>query len=58
MAAQAQRDIVVVSAQTEGAAVLATAVPDATTGVFDISWQSYTGSVLAMLLDDLGAEGA
>ncbi len=54
----AQRDIVVVSAQTEGAAVLASAVPDATTGSFDISWQSYTGSVLAMLLDDLGAEWA
>ena len=54
----AQRDIVVVSAQTEGAAVLATAVPGATTGSFDISWQTYTGPVLAMLLDDLGAEWA
>lgn len=54
----AQRDIVVVSAQTEGAAVLATAVPSSSTGSFDISWQTYTGPVLAMLLDDLGAEWA
>lgn len=54
----AQRDIVVVSAQTDGAAVLATAVPISTTGSFDISWQNYTGPVLAMLLDDLGTEWA
>lgn len=50
----AQREIVVVSAQTEVAAVLATAVPLASTGAFDVSWNNYTGPVLAMMLDDLG----
>lgn len=50
----AQREIVVVSALSDGAAVLATAVPSATTGAFDISWNTYTGPVLAMLLDALG----
>lgn len=54
----AQRDVVVVSAQTEGAAVLAAAASSASTGAYDISWNTYTGPVLAMLLDDLGAEWA
>lgn len=54
----AQRDVVVLSAQTEGAAVLATATPNAGTGAYDISWNTYTGPVLAMLLDDLGVEWA
>jgi hypothetical protein len=52
----AQREIVVVSAQTEGAAVLASAASSASTGAYDISWNTYTGSVLTMLLDDLGTE--
>ena len=50
----AQREIVVVSAQTEGAAVLATAIPLSSSGAFDVSWNNYTGPVLAMMLDDLG----
>ena len=50
----AQREVVVVSAQTEGAAVLATAIPLSSTGAFDVSWNNYTGPVLAMMLDDLG----
>lgn len=54
----AQREIVVVSAQTEGAAVLATAASSVSTGVYDISWNTYTGPVLAMLLEDLGTEWA
>jgi len=54
----AQRDVVVVSAQTEGAAVLAAAASSASTGAYDISWSAYTGPVLAMLLDDLGSEWA
>jgi hypothetical protein len=52
----AQREIVVVSAQTEVAAVLATATSSLSTGAYDISWNTYTGPVLAMLLDDLGVE--
>jgi hypothetical protein len=52
----AQREIVVVSAQTEGAAVLATGTSSLSTGAYDISWNTYTGPVLAMLLDDLGVE--
>ena len=54
----AHREIVVVSAQTEGAAVLATAASSVSTGVYDISWNTYTGPVLAMLLEDLGTEWA
>ncbi len=54
----AQRDVVVVSAQTEGAAVLAAAASSASAGAYDISWNTYTGPVLAMLLDDLGTEWA
>lgn len=54
----APREIVVVSAQTEGAAVLASAASSASTGVYDISWNAYTGPVLAMLLEDLGTEWA
>ncbi len=54
----AQREVVVVSAQTEGAAVLASVMPQASTGAYDVSWNHYTGSVLAMLLDDLGTEWA
>lgn len=54
----AQRDVVVVSAQIEGAAVLASAASSASTGAYDISWNTYTGPVLALLLDDLGAEWA
>jgi hypothetical protein len=54
----AQREIVVVSAQTEVAAVLATATSSLSTGAYDISWNTYTGPVLAMLLDDLGIEWA
>ena len=50
----AQREVVVVSAQTEGAAVLATAIPLSSSGAFDVSWNNYTGPVLAMMLDDLG----
>lgn len=50
----AQREIVVVSAQTEGAAVLATTTSSLSTGTYDISWDNYTGPVLAMLLDVLG----
>lgn len=52
----AQREIVVVSAQTEGAAVLATETSSLSTGAYDIRWNTYTGPVLAMLLDDLGVE--
>lgn len=54
----APREIVVVSAQTEGAAVLASAASSSSTGAYDISWNTYTGPVLAMLLDDLGVEWA
>lgn len=53
-----RREIVVVSAQTEGAAVLASAASSASTGAYDISWNTYTGPVLALLLDDLGTEWA
>ena len=54
----AHREIVVVSAQTEGAAVLATAASSVSTGAYDISWNIYTGPVMALLLDDLGTEWA
>jgi hypothetical protein len=52
----AQREIVVVSAQQEFSAVLASTASSASTGAYDITWNHYTGPVLVMLLDDLGVE--
>lgn len=53
--APARRDIVVLSAPAilSGHAVLQSGLP-AADGTFNLSWPTYTGPVLVMMLDDLG----